>query len=45
MMEAQLVLALLLRRARFTSLEHPAPDPGATLRPHGTLPMTVTLRR
>lgn len=44
MMEAQLVLALLLRRARFTSLEHPSPDPSATLRPHGTLPMTVSLR-
>lgn len=44
MMEAQLVLALMLQRARFESLEHPAPEPSATLRPRGTLPMRVTLR-
>jgi cytochrome P450 len=46
MMEDQrvLMLARLLRRARFTSLEHPTPDPSATLRPHGSLPMPVTLR-
>lgn len=45
MMEAQLVLAQMLQRANFESLEHPAPDPSATLRPHGTLPMRVTVRR
>lgn len=44
MMEAQLVLALLLQRVRFEALEHPEPDPSATLRPKGTLPMRVTLR-
>ncbi len=44
MMEAQLVLATLLHRARFEALGPVAPDPHATLRPAGNMPMRAFLR-
>ncbi len=44
LIEAQLVLATLIRHARFESLGPVAPDPHATLRPAGGMPMRVRLR-
>lgn len=44
MMEGQLVLATLLARARFEALGPVEPDPHATLRPAGSMPMRVRLR-
>jgi cytochrome P450 len=43
-MEAQLVLAALLRRHRFELLEDDAPEPGATLRPRVGVKVRVTRR-
>jgi cytochrome P450 len=43
-MEAQLVLATLLRRYRFELLEDDQPEPGATLRPRGGVRVRVTRR-
>ena len=45
MMEGQLVLAELLRHARFEAIGVDTPDPGATLRPAGGMKMRVRLRR
>jgi cytochrome P450 len=47
LMEGPIVLATLLKRARFTlaSEEPVAPEAGATLRPKGGIPMRVELRR
>ncbi len=44
MMEGQIVLAKLLRHARFEPIGVDTPDPGATLRPRGHMPMRVHLR-
>ena len=44
MMEAQLVLATLLARVRFTPLLDEVPDPQATLRPKHGMPVRATLR-
>ncbi len=44
MMEGQLVLARLLHRFRFERGPDTPPDPGATLRPTGPMPVRVTLR-
>ena len=45
MMEGQLVLAELLRHARFEAIGVDTPDPGATLRPSSGMKMRVRLRR
>lgn len=45
LIEAQLVLATLIAGARFESLGAVAPDPHATLRPAGGMPMRVRLRK
>jgi cytochrome P450 len=44
MMEAQLVLAKILRHARFEAIGVEEPDAGATLRPKNGMPMRVFLR-
>lgn len=44
-MEAQLALAVLLRRYRFELLGDDQPEPGATLRPKHGVPMRVTRRK
>ncbi|MFO0614688.1 MAG: cytochrome P450 [Polyangiaceae bacterium] len=43
-MEGQLVLAAMLRRARYSRVAEVAPEPSATLRPKGDMPMRVRLR-
>ena len=43
-MEAQLALAVLLRRFRFELLAEDEPDPGATLRPKGGIRVRVRKR-
>jgi cytochrome P450 len=45
LMEGQLVLASLLRHARFESLGDEVPEVGATLRPKNGMPMRVHLRQ
>ncbi|MBK8173380.1 MAG: cytochrome P450 [Sandaracinaceae bacterium] len=45
MMEAQLVLATLLRRYRFESLGHAEPETSATFRPNTAMPMRVHARK
>jgi cytochrome P450 len=45
MMEGQLVLAKLLRDVRFTPESDEVPEPHATLRPRGGMPMRVKRRR
>ncbi len=45
MIEGQLVLASLLRHARFESLNDEVPEVSATLRPRSGMPMRVHLRR
>jgi cytochrome P450 len=44
LMEGQLVLATLLRRASFTAIGDEVPAPSATLRPAKGMPMRVVLR-
>jgi cytochrome P450 len=44
MMEGQIVLAKLLRHARFEAIGVDTPDPGVTLRPRDNMPMRVRLR-
>lgn len=45
MMEAQIVLATMMRRYRFEALGHADPDSSATLRPSTPMPMRVFARR
>jgi cytochrome P450 len=44
LMEAQLVLAHLLRNFRFSNISETAPQPTATLRPSGGMPMRIERR-
>jgi cytochrome P450 len=44
LIEAQLILATLLRRARFELIGDEAPDPSATLRPRHGMPVRIRLR-
>jgi len=44
LMEGQLVLARLIQRARFEVTSEEQPDPSATLRPRGGVPVRIALR-
>lgn len=45
LLEGHIVLATMLYHARFEPLETVVPEPSATFRPRGTMPMRVHLRR
>ncbi|MSP59965.1 MAG: cytochrome P450 [Myxococcales bacterium] len=45
LMEAQIALAIVIQRAELTSVGEVEPEPGATLRPRGGMPMIARLRR
>lgn len=45
MMEAQLVLATMMRKYSFESLTHAEPETSATFRPDGAMPMRVRARK
>jgi cytochrome P450 len=45
LLEGHIVLATMLYHARFAALSTVTPEPSATFRPGGTMPMRVQLRR